>query len=102
MQENVVQRLLREQAEQKAASRTAVGCLKAVGTALMAVSLLWWRPFVVMLALGMVHDRFPVVPVLGFWETWVVLFAASVVFGRGDWSATIKGLRGGDKSAGNA
>jgi hypothetical protein len=82
--ENVVQRLLRERREQEAGAKAATGCLKAVGILLSWTALIWWRPFVLMLALGILHDRYEIVPALGFWSTWVLLMAANFLTGRFD------------------
>lgn len=85
MEENVVQKLLRERREQEATNRTAAGCLKFLGIALSLVALIWWRPFVVMLALGILHNGpLPAVPALGFWTTWILLMAVNFLTGRFD------------------
>jgi hypothetical protein len=90
--DQIVAQLLREKQ-----ARDTGGCLKVVGTVWAVIMLAWFRPFMVMLALGLVHDRFAVVPALGFWETYVVLFATSVVFRFGDYAALMKTLRAGTK-----
>lgn len=76
-----VQDLLRERREQEAAT----GCLKAAGILLSWTALIWWRPFVMMLALGILHHEVaPAVPPLGFWESWVLLMAVNFLTGRFD------------------
>lgn len=35
--------------------------------------------FMIMLALGILHDRYEVVPALGYWETYVVYVAINAV-----------------------
>lgn len=89
--ENVVQRLLRERQEQQTAAKTAGGCLKALGVMLSLVALVWWRPFVVMLSLGILHSHYSVVPALGFWATWAVVMAWSFLTNRFDFTKLLPG-----------
>ena len=88
-----VQQVLREHQESKAAGKAVEGCLKALIRLLWAVVMLWWWPFVVMLALGIVHGRFPAVPALGFWETWACYCAYMVLVRRFAYAELVKAFR---------
>lgn len=65
---------------------TLTGCLGGIGKFLLMATIIWWRPFSVMLALGMLHSYFPVVPALGFWGSWLLVIAVSVLKNRADFS----------------
>jgi len=67
--------------------KSVTGCFSAFGKLLVLVSVIWWRPFSVMLALGMTHSYFPEVPALGFWGSWLLVIAVGVLTRKPDLSA---------------